>query len=61
MALLNVKIWTRGVDHSKFNNLPRDHFSLPRPIILYAGRVVKEKNMESFLKLEMPGHQSGGW
>ena len=51
----NVKIWTRGVDHRKFQNLPRDHFSLPRPIILYAGRVVKEKNMESFLKLDMQG------
>jgi glycosyltransferase involved in cell wall biosynthesis len=52
---VNVKIWTRGVDHRKFSNLPRDYFSLPRPIVLYAGRVVKEKNMEPFLGLETPG------
>jgi glycosyltransferase involved in cell wall biosynthesis len=52
---VNVKVWTRGVEHSKFNNLPRDYFSLPRPVVLYAGRVVKEKNMEAFLNLETPG------
>jgi glycosyltransferase involved in cell wall biosynthesis len=51
----NVKVWTRGVDHSKFNSLAGDYFSLPRPIILYAGRVVKEKNMEAFLRLDMQG------
>ena len=49
---MNVKVWTRGVDHRKFNDLPRDYFPLPRPIILYAGRVVKEKNIEAFLELE---------
>jgi glycosyltransferase involved in cell wall biosynthesis len=52
---VNVKVWTRGVEHQKFNDLPRDYFSLPRPIILYAGRVVKEKNMEAFLNLGNPG------
>jgi glycosyltransferase involved in cell wall biosynthesis len=52
---VNVKVWTRGVDHRKFNNLPRNYFSLPRPVILYAGRVVKEKNMEAFLQLENSG------
>ena len=52
---VNVKVWSRGVDHKKFNAQSRDYFSLPRPIILYAGRVVKEKNMESFLKLDIPG------
>jgi glycosyltransferase involved in cell wall biosynthesis len=52
---VNVKTWTRGVDHQKFSNLPRDYFSLPRPLVLYAGRVVKEKNMEAFLSSETPG------
>jgi glycosyltransferase involved in cell wall biosynthesis len=52
---VNVKVWTRGVEHSKFSNLPRDYFSLPRPVVLYAGRVVKEKNMEAFLNLETRG------
>ena len=51
----NVKVWTRGVDHRKFTALSNDYFSLPRPVILYAGRVVKEKNIESFLKLDMQG------
>ena len=51
----NVKVWTRGVDHKNFDALTRDYFSLPCPVILYAGRVVKEKNMESFLTLDTPG------
>lgn len=55
IGFMNVKVWTRGVDHKKFDALPRDYFTLPRPIILYAGRVVKEKNMESFFKLDTQG------
>ena len=34
---------------------PRDHFDLPRPIMLVAGRVAPEKNLEAFLKLDLPG------
>jgi glycosyltransferase involved in cell wall biosynthesis len=51
----NLKIWTRGVDHDLFKPWPRDHLDLPRPIHLFAGRVAIEKNIEAFLKLDVPG------
>lgn len=51
----NVKVWTRGVDHDIFETAMRDYFSVPRPIILSAGRVVAEKNIEAFLKLDVQG------
>ena len=50
----NVKTWSRGVDVEMFR--PRnDHaLDLPRPIFLYVGRVAVEKNLEDFLRLELP-------
>lgn len=53
----NLGMWSRGVDTDLFR--PRDQGSLnaPRPIFLYAGRVAVEKNIEAFLRLELPGTQ----
>jgi glycosyltransferase involved in cell wall biosynthesis len=51
----NTQSWTRGVDHTLFNPGARDRFDLPRPIMLAAGRVAPEKNLEAFLKLDLPG------
>ncbi len=51
----NVKTWTRGVDHNTFKELPRDYFNLPRPLMLVSGRVVIDKNIEAFLRLDLPG------
>lgn len=51
----NVKTWTRGVDHDVFKPGPRDYFNLPRPIMVLSGRVIIDKNIEAFLKLELPG------
>ncbi len=51
----NVKVWSRGVDHEAFKPGPRDHFDLPRPILLLAGRVAIEKNIEAFLRLRIAG------
>ena len=47
--------WSRGVDTSLFR--PRDKGFLcdPRPIFMYAGRVAIEKNVEEFLRLDVPG------
>jgi glycosyltransferase involved in cell wall biosynthesis len=47
--------WSRGVDVELFK--PRDTpvLNLPRPISLYLGRVSVEKNIEEFLKLDLPG------
>lgn len=47
--------WSRGVDLDVFRPRPRDSFDLPRPLALYFGRVSVEKNVEDFLKLDLPG------
>lgn len=51
----NVKIWTRGVDHQLFRPYARDHLDLPRPIVLYAGRLAVEKGIEDFIALKVRG------
>lgn len=57
-----IKRWSRGVDTRLFR--PRPHANeerplgdLPRPIHLYVGRLAVEKNVEAFLKLDLPGSQ----
>ena len=47
--------WSRGVDHSQFTPAKAATLDLPRPIFLYAGRLAPEKNVESFLALDLPG------
>jgi glycosyltransferase involved in cell wall biosynthesis len=54
-GFVNVKTWTRGVDHALFRPYERTALDLPRPISLYAGRVAPEKNIEAFLSLDLPG------
>jgi glycosyltransferase involved in cell wall biosynthesis len=51
----NVKIWTRGVDRSLFREYPRSHLDLPRPIVLYAGRLAIEKGIDDFMALKVKG------
>lgn len=51
----NARVWTRGVDHTVFRPMPRDALAYPRPILLYAGRLAPEKNIEAFLDLDIPG------
>ena len=48
-------IWSRGVDTGLFR--PREKLPLDgaRPIFMYMGRVAVEKNIEAFLKLDLPG------
>lgn len=48
-------IWGRGVDTTQFRPYGKDLYDLPRPISLYAGRVAVEKNLEAFLRLDLPG------
>jgi len=51
-----VRPWTRGVDLDLFRPAGRGEWdSLPKPVFLYAGRVAVEKNIESFLALDLPG------
>jgi glycosyltransferase involved in cell wall biosynthesis len=55
----NISLWSKGLDTEMFR--PRretepDVFeALARPIFLYVGRVAVEKNIEAFVKLELPG------
>jgi len=55
-GLANLRVWSRGVDGRKFKPGPRDFLAdLPRPIFLSVGRVAKEKNLDAFLELDLPG------
>ena len=51
----NIVRWTRGVDVSLFKPRDKRFLDLPRPIAMYVGRVAIEKNIEAFLKLDLPG------
>ena len=51
----NLRRWTRGVDLDTFKPTPGGFPDLPRPIMLYAGRVAVEKNLPAFLELDLPG------
>jgi len=50
-----TRVWGRGVDSLRFAPGARDALNLPRPILLYAGRVAPEKNLEAFAALDLPG------
>ncbi|MFU2049616.1 glycosyltransferase family 4 protein [Bordetella hinzii] len=51
-----LKIWSRGVDATHFQPVASEVLAhLPRPIWLSVGRVAREKNLDAFLSLELPG------
>ena len=61
----NVALWSRGVDVELFHPSKRGvdgglFKDLPKPVFVYVGRVSVEKNIEAFLKLDLPGLESGG-
>ncbi len=54
----NLRLWSRGVDIEAFKPLIGDRDAiLPyrRPIWLSVGRIAVEKNIEAFLRLDLPG------
>ena len=51
----NIKRWSRGVDTELFRPYDKRLFEAQGPIFLYVGRVAVEKNIEAFLKLDLPG------
>lgn len=54
----NVVHWSRGVDHKVFRPDPASaRRPADPPVFLYAGRVSVEKNIEAFLKLDLPGEK----
>jgi glycosyltransferase involved in cell wall biosynthesis len=50
-----VVMWSRGVDLDVFKPGPEIEHDLKKPIYLYVGRVAVEKNIEAFLRLDLPG------
>lgn len=50
-----VRRWSRGVDPAVFHPRPKPAGPYPRPVLLYVGRVSREKNVEDFLKLKAGG------
>ena len=53
----NINVWTRGVDHTTFRVFPQEECEDfgPGPVFLYAGRLAVEKNLDAFLRLDLPG------
>jgi glycosyltransferase involved in cell wall biosynthesis len=51
----HLDVWGRGVDTTLFAPSRRQPQDWPRPVLLNVGRVAPEKNLESFLSLDLPG------
>ena len=54
----NLHLWRRGLDLRRFRPQREPHPELtgvPRPIMAYMGRLAVEKNLDSFLRLDLPG------
>lgn len=51
----HLALMTRGVNIDVFNPQQKRDLNYTKPIMLYVGRIAPEKNIESFLKLDMPG------
>ena len=47
--------WRRGINARTFADAQPRPLDLPRPIFLTVGRVAVEKNIEAFLRLDLPG------
>jgi len=50
-------LWSRGVDTEQFRPRLRDRAAPDEPVFLYVGRVSREKNIEAFLDLDLPGRK----
>ena len=51
----NLRLWSRGVDVEKFHPAQDARLPYEGPIWITVGRVAVEKNIEAFLKLDLPG------
>ncbi len=57
-GLNTVMLWSRGVDIALFRPRAAKRFDGPGPHFVYIGRVAVEKNIEAFLKLDLPGQKA---
>ena len=52
----NMQVWARGVDAAQFSpDAGMALAGLPRPVFLSVGRMAREKNLDAFLSLDLPG------
>lgn len=51
----NLAAWPPGVDTESFRPREKAFLGDSRPIFMYLGRVAIEKNVEDFLRLDLPG------
>ncbi len=54
-GFVNLRRWSHGIDLELFRPSPRAVLDLPSPLFLFVGRVSPEKNLEAFLRLDLPG------
>lgn len=58
-GFLHVNLWPLGVDTDLFkkniNSKIKEKYNFKSPVFVYMGRIAKEKNVEDFLKLDLPG------
>jgi glycosyltransferase involved in cell wall biosynthesis len=54
-GLTRTALWPRGVDTNLFRIRDKSFIRDQRPIFLYVGRIAVEKNIHSFLEVELPG------
>lgn len=51
----NVRAWSHGVNPDVFRPRGKADLDLPRPIHVFIRRLAIEKNLPTFLELELPG------
>jgi glycosyltransferase involved in cell wall biosynthesis len=51
----NLVLWPLGVDTAFFVRSAPSGLSFPKPVFLFFSRLAPEKNLEVFLKLDLPG------
>ncbi len=51
----NISRWSRGIDTELFYPRAKGLRGIKQPIFMCVGRVAVEKNIEAFLKLDLPG------
>lgn len=51
----NTFVWGRGVDADLFNPDKKQDIFFPKPVLLCVSRISKEKGLEDFLELDIPG------
>ena len=55
-GIRNTALWSLGVDTELFKpSLSNCLSGLPRPVLIYVGRIAVEKNLEAFLSLSVSG------